>query len=402
MNNFSATWADSHASMHGSPNFLGRWFGYDVSDLIFAGKGQAQPNQPYASPEPGHMATTAAQEGVRCDLESVRRPQGSNGPSTIVTVSALQHAACSSKRVQPVKRKVHFACSETEVREFAPGTALEPHRTPGTVRVPTAVTQDQPALPRRPTEVAYIIAGRMDLRPDTIRGPLLSAPLTELAALLATPMEANGRGDYAICEPRRHAFTRAANRRWTPIDYLADAVSAVSYHVRSAYFVHRPLAHFPCPQLILTPVQLPHAITVIPLDLRPWGGQLYAATVRPGMTAAQVLALAEEQRSNVAADLQMQLRDGGIQMRDASGRSIAQIGERPEEHDWLAFAHEAGPADPADVTSLFQLRTLPALPDTGRSVPCRNLLQTTPWPISLTVLLLSRLPVRRSSRWVPF
>ncbi|CAE7586002.1 CACNA1S [Symbiodinium sp. CCMP2592] len=301
--------------------------------------------------------------------------------SPALTLSQLvrpeSHTATALFSTEPLQVQVP-TCSDRQGFHAAPGAGagLAPtHGHPccrqvGTLSEPTADlhTTETPggkvespsglsARPRKPTMLSQVIAEQVEMRPDTITGPLPYQPISTIPALCSVPADPVGVGRYVVMDPRRHVFLRPSDHQWAPIDYLADAIAAVHYVPRVGVFLRRPLADLPSPQIVLTPPWEPPGHFCLPVDLRPWHEQVCVICVRAGMDAVQLRALLVTQGCWPDSLLDVP----HCRFRDASGDIVARIHDPVEAHDWLLVEHEQPEEEPGTVDQALALFQQPGL-----------------------------------------
>ena len=323
---YDATAAEALASSRGSYTFSRRWYGDNTCEQ--EADGSSCPSAcavlpPCAGFEPAAASsmdsTSMCVIGRNCNLVGPHTWKGgtctmqSEAEVQFVLFPAVHSFAEISDRAR--KRSVTFSDPVQEVLPFRAGAKLQPYTSPGAeAKPPKGILKPV----RRPSMLSYVLAGQIELLPDTLTGPLPDKPIGELGAICAGPAH-QGRHMYTVCEPRQHMYHRHADADWTPQDYLADAAASVHYVVRSAQFLLRPLRDEPAPQIVMTPVWAERTQTSIPVDLRTHNGQVCTVIASVGDTPTRIAGLVAAQGCSF---------DLGLQEGLLSGKCAMQLGDR--------------------------------------------------------------------------
>ncbi|CAE7213627.1 CACNA1S [Symbiodinium sp. CCMP2592] len=319
------------ASLQGERAFRARWFGTDMDGTEHAE--DTVRGTENTQPLPARMDNKRS--------EAAGLPVRPNR-SSLVASSANGRKQCHvvSFLLPPETVYISYDCtggfdtpgdSFPAVISFPPGPCLS------TVPLdPMPTTAPATRRARQPSMLSHTLAAQVQILPTTITGPLPYMPLDQLRAVCAVP-ETGEAGMYTLYELRQNVISRASNPDWTLADYLADAVSAVHYVIRTGHFLQRPLVNLRMPQLAITPVWAPPGQTAIPVDLRNQGGQICTVLVSQHDTASKIAGLVSAQGCPYEGTLQDRILQGSLYMYDASGQIVERIRQPIEEHDWLYF-----------------------------------------------------------------
>ena len=382
MLDFCEEWADSLASLRGAPSFLDRWFGPALENELLLSKHESRPSLATASSDGSYMIRAAISEDGRSQAEArCDRARASLTPEpTRLLCEPVQdpERLCSHVHRPASPPKVRFH-RFVDICFFEPEPTLGCRSSACLLQGPYSWAPKQGSavpVPRQPSMLSYTLSEQAFVRPDTITGPLVFQPLQELSALCAAPRARQGAGQYGICEPRQHFFTRPSNLEWAAADYLADATSAVHYVVRIAPFLQTPLDGLAHPQLALTPAWAERDLQALPVDLRNRHGSICTLLVRAGQTPVQVAAQVAAQGC-ACDELVAPLLQGSLQLHDARGRPIERLAANVDEHDWLRFVDTGGPeqAPPEDAALFMQTATV--------FTPCRRKVGTLSEPTAV-------------------
>ena len=132
---------------------------------------------------------------------------------------------------------------------------------------------------------------------------------------------------------------------WSALDFCAMAARQCEQPPRHAQLIMTPLAGVPVPQIVITEQSPGDEGDIIPVDLRPFGGEIIPIPLRPGATLRDILDRALQAQTTLHDRLAESWNTDRLYVQDSQGHIYDQLPHNVRALEWLVVQArcETGP-----------------------------------------------------------
>ena len=138
---------------------------------------------------------------------------------------------------------------------------------------------------------------------------------------------------------------------WSALDFCAMAARQFEQPPRHAQMLMTPLAGVPVPQIIITEQGQGDEGDIIPVDLRPFGGEIIPIPLRPGATLRHILDRALQSQPTLHERLTEPWNTDRLYVQDSQGHIYDQLPQNVRALEWLVVHARCESAPPQPLGS---------------------------------------------------